>query len=419
MKICCPNCHTVRELPHEDKFSCNFECSCGHTFPADDDTILEEYSEIDLPLPEKIAGCPIESLIGMGGMGKVCKGIHKDLHVPVAVKLLRQELIQQAAAGEKFLATSQLCARLDSPYIVKVYECGIEERGPYLIMEYLEGGTALDLLEQSGVLSPQRCAAIAMDVCAGLEKANELGVVHRDLKPDNIMFAADGSVRIMDLGLAFLRDEARTMPDMNVIRRAAGKTAFAHTLGTAHYMPPEQILDPSACDARSDIYALGITMYQLVTGKLPFDGEDHEKVRYMQIHQQPPAPSSLVKDLPPDLEKIILRAMEKEPSDRYESAGSMIADLDAFLHNRVLPSSFRTVSPDAAIPSPLPALPSLPLWQEKMVRFVEENLPATFRETHKELWEYLSTTPQLHLLRLLAELGIVILLAIVSAWFWS
>ena len=419
MKISCPNCKCVRELPHEDKFSCNFECSCGHVFSADDESVLEEYSEIDLPLPPAVGGYPVEKLIGLGGMGKVCRGQHKTLPVPVAIKLLRRELMEQESAREKFLATSQLCAKLDSPYIVKVYECGLDEGAPYLIMEYLEGGTALDLLEKNGPLSPELCAKIALEVTLGLEKAEEAGLVHRDLKPDNIMFASDFSVRIMDLGLAFLRED-KDKGESRIKRLPSGtaeeKNAPPPVIGTAHYMPPEQILNPGNCDTRSDLYALGITMYQLLTGSIPFDDPDHEKVRQMQLNPPPLPPSVLRKDLPQDLEKIILTAMEKAPCRRYQDARSMAADLDAFLHSRVLPSSFRTVAAREKTPH-LSLHAALPHWQKKMIIFAEERFSPAFRAKHKELLDYLSTTPQLHLLRLLAELILVLLLAIASAFF--
>lgn len=329
MKIICPECKRVTELEHVSH-GCNVECVCSHEFKIDDSTILEEYSEIDSIIPEQIGQYRITEFIGYGGMGKLYKGIHPNLGIPVALKALRMEYVTDTASCDRFIKSAKICAKLNHPNIVRVYDCGYDKDNVYLVMEYISGGSAQDLLEREGALEQHRAAQIAHDVCLGLMAAEYHGIVHRDIKPENIMFAEDGTVKVLDMGLAKISGDPR-------ISSYAQTISFT-SLGTEQYMPPEQAIDASSCDSRADIYSLGITLYQLCTGKLPFDSTNPQELRRMHALEPPQPPRELKPELHPDLEYIILKCIRKNRDDRYPSIDELELDLDAFLRNHILPS---------------------------------------------------------------------------------
>ena len=329
MKIICPECKRVTELEHVSH-GCSVECVCSHEFKVDDSSIVEEYSEIDSIIPEQIGQYRITEFIGYGGMGKLYKGIHPNLGIPVALKALRMEYVTDTASCDRFIKSAKICAKLNHPNIVRVYDCGYDKDNVYLVMEYISGGSAQDLLEREGALEQHRAAQIAHDVCLGLMAAEYHGIVHRDIKPENIMFADDGTVKVLDMGLAKISGDPR-------ISSYAQTISFT-SLGTEQYMPPEQAIDASSCDSRADVYSLGITLYQLCTGKLPFDSTDPQELRRMHALQAPQPPRELKPELHTDLEYIILKCIRKNRDDRYQSIDELELDLDAFLKNHILPS---------------------------------------------------------------------------------
>lgn len=330
MKIQCPNCKKITELEHVDRGS-QVECVCSYVFTVNDQTVTEEFTEVDSRLPERIGQYKVTGFIGFGGMGKVYLGEHPNLGIPMAIKTLRIEYMTDQASCERFVQSAKICARVTHPNIVRIYDCGYENGNVYLVMEYITNGSALTLLEQEGKLDPEYAAFIMLEVCSGLMEAEKHGIVHRDIKPDNIMFDQEGTVKILDLGLSKIIGDNRLGKESLTVSLTA--------LGTPLYMAPEQAVDASNCDSRADIYSIGVTLYQLCTGKLPFDSEDPHELRRMHALEKPVPPRQLVPELMPDLETIILRCMEKKREDRYASITDLALDLEAYLKNRVLPST--------------------------------------------------------------------------------
>ena len=332
MKIQCPNCKKITELEHVDHGS-QVECVCSFVFTVDEKTITEEYTEVDSRLPERIGQYPVSGFIGFGGMGKVYLGTHPNLGLPVAIKALRMEYMTDRASCDRFLQSAKICARINHPNIVRIYDCGYENDNVYLVMEYISGGSAQDLFDQEGKLDPEHAAFIMLEVCSGLMEAEKFGIVHRDIKPDNIMFDEEGTVKILDLGLSKIIGDRR----INKQHITASLTA----LGTPLYMAPEQAVDASNCDSRADIYSIGVCLYQLCTGKLPFESDDPHELRRMHALEQPVPPRQIEPSIRPDMETIILRCMQKKREDRYASIAELACDLEAYLKNRVLPSTIR------------------------------------------------------------------------------
>ena len=332
MKIQCPNCKKITELEHVDHGS-QVECVCSFVFTVDENTITAEYTDIDSRLPEKIGPYPVTGFIGFGGMGKVYLGTHPNLGIPVAIKALRMEYMTDRASCDRFLQAAKICARINHPNIVRVYDCGYENDNVYLVMEYIPGGSAQDLFEQEGKLDPDHAAFIMLEVCSGLMEAEKFGIVHRDIKPENIMFDGEGTVKILDLGLS------KIIGDRRINKQSI--TASLTALGTPLYMAPEQAVDASNCDSRADIYSIGVSLYQFCTGKLPFESDDTHELRRKHALEKPVPPRQLEPSIRSDMETIILRCMEKKREDRYASIAELACDLEAFLKNRVLPSTFR------------------------------------------------------------------------------
>ena len=240
------------------------------------------------------------------------------------------EYVTDTASCDRFIKSAKICAKLNHPNIVRVYDCGYDKDNVYLVMEYIGGGSAQDLFEREGALEQHRAARIAHDVCLGLMAAEYHGIVHRDIKPENIMFADDGTVKVLDMGLAKIDGDQRI--------NSYSRTISFTSLGTEQYMPPEQAIDASSCDSRADVYSLGITLYQLCTGKLPFDSNNPQELRRMHALEAPQPPRELKPELHPDLEYIILKCIRKNRDDRYQSIDELELDLDAFLKNHILPS---------------------------------------------------------------------------------
>ncbi len=335
MLIICPACRKRSEIEHAEH-GCHVECVCGHHFDLDEKTILCEFTQVDDPPPLRIGPYPIEGLIGCGGMGKVFKGTHPQLGLPVAVKVLRQEYARNDSQRERFIKSARICAKLSHPNIVRVYDFGFDENGaPYLVLEYIGGGTFQNALHERGKLSAVRTAEVGASAACALGEANKLGIVHRDIKPDNIMLDNEGVCKLSDLGLAKIDlHEKGIRAQQNY---SGSETAYFTGLGTPEYAAPEQTLDAQNCDIRADIYALGVTMYQLVTGKLPYDSHDASKLQVMRLIPPLP-PSAVVADIPAELDMVIMRCLEADPEKRYQTPEALRADLEAFLFHLPLPS---------------------------------------------------------------------------------
>ena len=340
MKIRCPQCQRISEIPHVDHGRIAV-CACKATFRIDDSTVVEEFSLPDLPPPESIGRYTIARYLGRGALNCVYEGIHPDLGIPVAIKTLLPEYASDKPTREMFLHAIKAYAKAVHPNIVKVYETGRDTNGvPYLVMEFLPGGTLADRLLKDGFFSAKEAAKIGTDICRALVVTAGLGIVHRDIKPDNIMLSADGQYKLTDLGLAKLDasaaagNSALVLDEINPAR-SARKTSF----GTLEYMSPEQYIDSESCDIRSDIYSLGVTLYQLTTGRLPFETQTRSELRHMHISVEPLVPSTYMHGIPIDFDYIVMHCIQKRPDDRYNTPEELLADLEAFLADAPLPST--------------------------------------------------------------------------------
>ena len=261
----------------------------------------------------------IGGVLGRGGMAEVHRGRDLRLGREVAVKVLRNDLARDPSFQVRFRREAQAAASLNHPAIVAVYDTGEDRTSsgatPYIVMEYVEGETLRDVLRREGVLSPERAMEFTADICAALDFSHRNGIVHRDVKPGNVMITPEGTVKVMDFGIArAVSDSAATM------------TSTAAVIGTAQYLSPEQARGESV-DARSDVYSVGCLLYELVTGAPPFTGDSPVSVAYQHVREDPRLPSSVNPAIPPDLDAILLKALSKNPANRYQSAADMRNDL--------------------------------------------------------------------------------------------
>jgi eukaryotic-like serine/threonine-protein kinase len=261
----------------------------------------------------------IGGVLGRGGMAEVHRGRDLRLGREVAVKVLRSDLARDPSFQVRFRREAQAAASLNHPAIVAVYDTGEDRTGtgatPYIVMEYVEGETLRDVLRREGRLSPERAMSLAADICGALDFSHRNGIVHRDVKPGNVMITPQGAVKVMDFGIArAVSDSAATM------------TSTAAVIGTAQYLSPEQARGEGV-DARSDVYSVGCLLYELVTGAPPFTGDSPVAVAYQHVREDPRLPSSINPEVPPELDAILLKAMSKNPANRYQSAAEMRNDL--------------------------------------------------------------------------------------------
>jgi len=258
----------------------------------------------------------IERELGRGGMAKVFLGTDTVLGRTVAIKMLAPQFADDDGFVNRFRREAQAAASFSHPHIVSVFDTGSDDGVHYIVMEYVEGKTLAEYLAGGGRIMPDRAIDIAMAACEALEAAHAQGVIHRDIKPGNIMLNARGEVKVTDFGIA------------RVIAPSAETVAqTAAILGTASYLSPEQA-QGLPVDGRSDIYSLGCVLFEMVTGRPPFLGDSPVAVASKQVLEQPVPPSRLNPDVTPDLDAVILRALSKNPANRYQSAEEMRADLD-------------------------------------------------------------------------------------------
>jgi eukaryotic-like serine/threonine-protein kinase len=258
--------------------------------------------------------------LGEGGMATVFEGVDTVLDRPVAVKVLASRYATDTTFVQRFRREAQSAAAMNHPNIVNVYDTGSDDSTHYIVMELVEGKTLREVIAEDGPLLPERAAEIAEAVAAALGFAHERGIVHRDVKPGNIMITPSGDAKVMDFGIA---------------RATAGEslTQTATVLGTATYLSPEQAQGEQV-DARSDIYSLGIVLYEMLTAHVPFEGESPVAVAYKHVREDPMRPSALNADVPDPLERVVLKAMAKNPENRYSTANDMRQDLARFLAGR-------------------------------------------------------------------------------------
>ena len=277
------------------------------------------------PMAHRLAGrYEVRSLIGRGGMAEVHLGFDTRLSRVVAIKMLRRDLAQDSIFQARFRREAQSAASLNHPNIVAVYDTGeeiIEDAVgrsiavPYIVMEYVEGHTVKDLISDGTAVPINEAVEIVSGVLSALDYSHANHLVHRDIKPGNIMLTSDGKIKVMDFGIArALTDSQATMTQTNAV------------VGTAQYLSPEQARGETV-DARSDLYSTGVVLFELLTGRPPFKGDSAVAVAYQHVEQIPPTPSSILSDIPDSLDRVVLKALAKNREDRYPTAAAMLSDL--------------------------------------------------------------------------------------------
>ena len=249
--------------------------------------------------------------IGSGGMADVYKAKDHVLNRLVAIKVLKQEYSTDATFVKKFRVEAQSAAGLSHPNIVNVYDVGEDDGVYFIVMELVQGITLKNYIDMKGKLDIREALNISVQIASGLSAAHENRIIHRDIKPQNIIMSRDGKVKVTDFGIAKVADST---------------TVTTTAAGTVHYISPEQARGGYS-DERSDIYSLGITMYEMVTGRVPFEGETNVAVALMHIQSEITPPRQLEPSIPVSFEKIILKCTQKKPERRYASARELIADL--------------------------------------------------------------------------------------------
>ena len=283
--------------------------------------------------------------IGEGGMGQVYLGQHKTLHTKAAIKVLFHALANDSRFRERFLQEASSQSSLQHPNIAQVLDYVEQDGQYYLVMEYLAGGTLSEAIERGAIPIPQ-ALSWARQALKALDYAHQHRIIHRDVKPSNIMLDRNGQARVLDFGIAMVMGGRRL-------------TSSGVAIGTAEYMSPEQITRPQAVDHRTDVYSMGIVLYEMLTGKLPFEGESEYNVKNAQVHQPPPSMRSINPAIPEPLEYIVLRAIAKDPNQRYSGCGEFARAIEDFEQNRhVAVAPVPVVQP----PRSLPAQPKRRNW---------------------------------------------------------
>lgn len=258
----------------------------------------------------------ITELIGVGGMADVYKAIDVMENRTVAVKILKDEFSNSEEFLRRFRNESKAIALLSHPNIVKIYDVGFTDEIQFIVMEYIDGITLKEFIDQQGVLRWKDALHFITQILRALQHAHDKGIVHRDIKPQNIMLFSDGTIKVMDFGIArFARIDGKTLSDK--------------TIGSVHYISPEQARGDMT-DERSDIYSVGVMLYEMLTGKKPFDGDNPVAIALKHMEEEAVSPCDIMPSIPEALEEIVIHAMEREPAKRYQSAAEMIKDIDRF-----------------------------------------------------------------------------------------
>ena len=258
-------------------------------------------------------------LIGVGGMADIYKARDIEEDRIVAVKILKTEFAGSDEFLRRFRNESKAIALLSHPNIVKIYDVGFTDKVQFIVMEYVDGITLTDYIEQQGVLKWRDAVHFTIQILKALQHAHDRGIVHRDIKSSNVMLLSDGTIKVMDFGIArFAREEGKTISDK--------------AIGSVHYISPEQARG-DITDEKSDIYSVGVMMYEMLTGVKPFDADTPVAVAVMHMQNAPRPPRQINDTIPEGLEAIVLRAMQKDASKRYQSASEMIKDIEEFKRN--------------------------------------------------------------------------------------
>ncbi len=331
----CPKCHFDNP---GDTYYCG---KCAAPLPSAEDIPDPKTETANMPIKELTTGTTfagryqiIEEL-GHGGMGRVYKVFDTDIKEKIALKLLRPEIALDKETVERFSNELKLARKISHRNVCRMFDLGKAEGTTFITMEFVPGEDLKKFIRKTGQLGAGRTVSIAKQVCEGLAEAHHLGVVHRDLKPQNIMVDEDGNARIMDFGIA------RSI-------KAKGITGAGVMIGTPEYMSPEQV-EGKEVDERTDIYSLGVILFEMVTGHVPFEGDTPFTIGVKHKSERPRNPRELNSQLPEDLSRVILRCLEKDKAKRYQTAAELRADLEKV--EQGLPTTERVIAPKKSFTS--------------------------------------------------------------------
>ncbi|WP_068006323.1 Stk1 family PASTA domain-containing Ser/Thr kinase [Nocardia pseudobrasiliensis] len=310
----------------------------------------------------------IDAPIARGGMSMVFRGVDTRLDRPVAIKVMDPKFAGDPQFLTRFEFEARSVAKLKHPSLVAVYDQGIDGDYPFLIMELVEGGTLRELLRERGPMPPHAVRAVAEPVLEAIGVAHRAGLIHRDVKPENVLISDSGEVKIADFGL---------------VRAVAGSnmTSASVILGTAHYLSPEQVTDGTA-DERSDVYSFGILIFEMLTGRTPFIGDNSLSIAYQRVEKDVPSPSRLIAGVPPEFDALVARATAREPSHRFADADAMAAEMRRIAAELRLPE-YRVPAPKESAEhlsaryrvQPAPAPRPAPVAAEATTRMSEQRAP--------------------------------------------
>lgn len=309
----CPKCQF--ENPDNTRFCGN----CAIPLPLPDETLEAHTETLATPMPDIIRGNVLSERyeiieeIGKGGMGKVYKAFDKDIDENIALKIIRPEIASNAQIITRFQNELKMARKIAHRNVCKMYDLGKDGNTKYISMEYVQGEDLKTTIKRMGPLTVGKAIYVAKQVCEGLAEAHRLGVIHRDLKPRNIMVDREGNARIMDFGIA-ISHETKEITDSHIM------------LGTPHYMSPEQV-SGKPTDQRSDIYSLGIIMFEILTGQVPFDGDTTISIALKHRSEKPPDPAEINYRISDEFSQLILKCLEKDKEKRYQSANEVLSNL--------------------------------------------------------------------------------------------
>jgi serine/threonine protein kinase len=293
---------------------------CDESLP--DIVTKDQQPDLDIVALRHVVGgrYSVSHRLGDGGMATVYYALHTALDRPVVLKVLHQHLARDAMMRERFRREAETASQLVHPHICNIIDFGMTDRQVYIVMPYMSRGTLGDRISGQRTLSPEKTAAIGAQIAVALDYAHRHGLVHRDIKPDNILFDEDDNAVVTDFGIATAHFRARM-------------TGSGHVMGTPHYMSPEQARG-RLLDGRSDLYTVGVLLYETLLGFVPFDGADIYSISAKHLNETPASPDVVDPLIPPELAAIVMRCLEKDPVNRYQRGNDLADALIQFLISR-------------------------------------------------------------------------------------